>query len=48
MILRGFGMTFDTQTGVVRRWYVGSDGVKRWADNDQPVDAAPESRTGEG
>jgi hypothetical protein len=37
--LRGFGFRFDIATGAVRRWYMGADGVQRWADNDQPVDA---------
>lgn len=34
--LRGFGFTFEN--GRARNWYVGADGVKRWADNDQPVE----------
>lgn len=42
--LRGFGVTFDLETGSVRQWYVGADGVKRWADNDAPVDAHEERR----
>jgi hypothetical protein len=33
--LRGFGFTFSA--GTTRRWYLGADGVKRWADNDQPA-----------
>lgn len=33
--LRGFGTTFAN--GGMRNWYVGVDGVKRWADNDQPA-----------
>ena len=37
--LRGFGVTVMVQGGA-RRWYIGADGVKRWADNDQPVCAA--------
>lgn len=37
MITGGFGMELDLQTGRVRRWYVGRDGIQRWADNDQPV-----------
>lgn len=32
-LLRGFGMTLDLETGRVRNWYVGADGVKRWADD---------------
>lgn len=34
--LRGFGVTIMA-TGGARRWYVGADGVQRWADNDRPV-----------
>lgn len=37
MTLRGFGMTFAN--GAARNWYVGADGVKRWADNDENVAA---------
>jgi MoxR-like ATPase len=33
--LRGFGFTLSAAS--TRRWYVGADGVKRWADNDQPA-----------
>lgn len=47
-ILRGFGMVFGA--GGVRNWYVGADGIRRWADNDQPVDTptpeAPEPLDG--
>jgi len=35
-ILRGFGLVFGA--GGVRNWYVGQDGIRRWADNDKPVD----------
>lgn len=35
--LRGFGLTFDIERGMARSWYVGTDGVTRWADDDQPV-----------
>jgi len=38
MTLRGFGFLLDIQSGQIRRWYVPADGIKRWADNDQPVD----------
>lgn len=38
MTLRGFGFLLDIQTGQIRQWYVGADGIKRWADNDQPVE----------
>lgn len=33
--LRGFGVTITP--GGARSWYVGADGVKRWANNDGPV-----------
>ena len=36
-IERGFGFLFDVATGRVRNWYIGADGVQRWADNDEPV-----------
>lgn len=42
--LRGFGTTFDLQTGAARSWYVGADGIERWADNDQPT--TPSEREG--
>lgn len=38
MTLRGFGTLYDLQTGTSRLWYMGSDGIKRWMDNDQPVE----------
>lgn len=38
--LIGFGLTFDIARGCARNWYQGADGVKRWADNDEPVDTA--------
>jgi hypothetical protein len=41
MSLRGFGFMFDLQTGQSRKWYVPSDGIKRWADNDKPVEDQP-------
>lgn len=37
-ILRGFGLVFGA--GGVRNWYVGADGIRRWSDNDQPMDTA--------
>lgn len=37
MITGGFGVTFDLRTGTQRRWVIGRDGVKRWSDNDMPV-----------
>lgn len=36
--LRGFGMTMDIERGIIRHWYVGKDGVKRWVDNNEPVE----------
>lgn len=47
--LRGFGATFDLQSGTSRSWYVGRDGIERWADNGQPtVHAAPAQPDGVG
>ena len=45
-ITGGFGTTYDTRTGVSRAWYLGRDGVMRWADNDKPVEQT-DSKTGE-
>ena len=36
--LRGFGVTFDIFTGRARNWYQSEGDVKRWADNDEPVE----------
>lgn len=36
-ITGGFGFTYDTETGIGRQWYMGADGIGRWADNDQPM-----------
>ena len=36
-ITGGFGVTVDLQTGVPRAWYMGTDGVQRWADTGEPV-----------
>ena len=36
--LAGFGITFDIFTGRARNWYQSAGDVKRWADNDQPVE----------
>jgi hypothetical protein len=36
--LRGFGIRFDAETGACRNWYIGTEGVQRWADNDEPVE----------
>lgn len=41
--MRGLGFQMDLQTGRTRQWYAGEDGVQRWADNDAPVNAMPES-----
>jgi hypothetical protein len=38
MITGGFGYQLDIATGNLRRWYMKTDGIKRWVDNDQPVD----------
>ena len=38
MQLRGFGMTMDLERGTMRSWVVGGDGVKRWADTNDPVE----------
>lgn len=35
-ITGGFGFEFDIKTGRGRNWYF-KDGVKRWADDDSPV-----------
>ena len=48
MTLRGFGFTYDMATGTSRTWYYGEDGVKRWADNDQPVDTQPQDGGADG
>lgn len=36
--LSGFGITFDIYQGRARNWYQNAGDVKRWADNDEPVD----------
>lgn len=38
MITSGFGTTIDLKTGRMRQWFVSSDGVKRWADTNEPVE----------
>lgn len=35
-ITGGFGTMIDLERGTSRQWVMGRDGVKRWADNDQP------------
>lgn len=37
-ITGGFGMTMDLERGTMRRWVMGRDGVKRWADNGEPCE----------
>lgn len=41
--MRGFGFQYDTTTGRSRSWYCGADGIKRWADNDQPCEETGQS-----
>lgn len=36
-ITGGFGTTLDLERGTSRQWWMGRDGVKRWADNGQPL-----------
>ena len=36
--LVGFGIAFDPRLGRARNWYQNAGDVKRWADNDQPVE----------
>lgn len=36
-ITGGFGVTMDLKRGTTRRWVMGRDGVKRWADSGEPV-----------
>lgn len=40
-ITGGFGMTMDLERGTTRRWVMGRDGVKRWADTGEPVESDP-------
>jgi hypothetical protein len=42
--MQGFGFTYDLRSGVARQWYVGKDGVKRWGDNNKPVEDATMQR----
>ena len=35
--MRGFGTTFDLETGRVRHWYRQADGVEKWADTGELV-----------
>lgn len=36
-ITSGFGVFFDFKNGSIRHWFMGCDGIKRWADNNEPV-----------
>ena len=36
-ITGGFGTAMDLERGTSRQWVMGHDGVKRWADNGEPV-----------
>lgn len=40
-ITGGFGTTMDLERGTSRQWVMGRDGVKRWADTNEPVEARP-------
>jgi hypothetical protein len=40
-ITGGFGFTMDLERAAMRQWYMGRDGVKRWADTDTPVEDCP-------
>ena len=42
-ITGGFGTTMDLERGTSRQWVMGRDGVKRWADNGEPVEKKPSS-----
>lgn len=37
-ITGGFGTTLDLERGTSRQWVMGRDGVKRWADTNEPVE----------
>ena len=39
-MLKGFGMAMDLKRGTTRHWFVGADGVQRWADNNAPCESA--------
>lgn len=45
-ITGGFGFTLDLERGAMRQWYMGRDGVKRWADTNAPVDSGSDSAMG--
>lgn len=46
-ITGGFGVSIDLETGAARAWYMGPDGVQRWADTDEPVERGDERPTGD-
>lgn len=46
-ITGGFGLTLDLARGTQRRWVMGRDGIKRWADDGKPVDPPPTGATAE-
>lgn len=37
-ITGGFGTAIDLEHGTYRQWFMGRDGVKRWADSWEEVD----------
>ena len=37
MITGGFGYTLDIESGLMRRWYIDRNGVKRWVHNKEDV-----------
>ena len=37
-VLCRHGATLDIPTGLIRAWYQLKGDVKRWADNDEPVE----------
>lgn len=42
-ITGGFGTLIDLVTGRPRRWYMRTDGIRRWVSNDQPCDSSRET-----
>ncbi len=45
-ITAGFGTTMDLKRGTTRQWVMGRDGVKRWADTNEPVEVRPRCAVG--
>jgi hypothetical protein len=45
-ITGGFGTTMDLERGTSRQWVMGRDGVKRWADTNEPVEMRPTCAVG--